>query len=190
MIRIALVGDIGSGKSFISKLFGYPVFNADEAVAKIYSKDKKIYYKLKKKIPNTFFNFPVEKESLINAIIKNKKNIKKISSIVHPEVRKKLKVFLKKNDRKKMVILDIPLYLENGLNNKKDIIIFIQSNSKETLGKLKKRKNFNKLIIQRLKNYQLPLNIKRKKSHYVIKNNFNKNSARKRVNDILKKILL
>ena len=89
-----------------------------------------------------------------------------------------------------MVILDIPLYLENGLNNKKDIIIFIQSNSKETLGKLKKRKNFNKLIIQRLKNYQLPLNIKRKKSHYVIKNNFNKNSARKRVNDILKKILL
>ena len=36
MIRIALTGDIGSGKTFISKLFGYPVFNADEVVIKIY----------------------------------------------------------------------------------------------------------------------------------------------------------
>ena len=48
MIRIALVGDIGSGKTFISRLFRYPVFNADESVAKIYSKNKKVYFKLKK----------------------------------------------------------------------------------------------------------------------------------------------
>ena len=50
MIRIALVGDIGSGKTFISKLFGYPVFNADKIVAKIYYKNKKIFFKIKKKI--------------------------------------------------------------------------------------------------------------------------------------------
>ena len=36
MIRIALVGEIGSGKSYYAKLFGYPVFNADQEVAKIY----------------------------------------------------------------------------------------------------------------------------------------------------------
>ena len=47
MIRIALVGDIGSGKSFISRLFSYPVFNADKVVSNIYSKIK-IYLKLKK----------------------------------------------------------------------------------------------------------------------------------------------
>ena len=49
MIRIALVGCIGSGKTFISKLFGYPVFNADDSVAKIYLKNKKVFFKLKKK---------------------------------------------------------------------------------------------------------------------------------------------
>ena len=42
MIRIALVGDIGSGKSYFSKLFKFPIFNADLEVTKIYDKDKNL----------------------------------------------------------------------------------------------------------------------------------------------------
>ncbi len=42
MIRIALVGDIGSGKSYLSRQFGYPVFSADKEVKKLYSYDSKI----------------------------------------------------------------------------------------------------------------------------------------------------
>ena len=63
MIKIALVGEIGSGKTFISKLFRYPVFSADEEVAKIYLKNKKIFYKLKKKLPRFFFKFPIKKRN-------------------------------------------------------------------------------------------------------------------------------
>lgn len=189
MIRIALVGDIGSGKSFISRLFSYPVFNADKVVSNIYSKNKKIYLKLKKKLPKFFFNFPVEKETLINAILENNRNIKVISSIVHPEVRKKLNFFLKKNKKEKAVILDIPLYLENKINKKNDIIIFIESNRNEILKRIKKRKNFNNKILQKLRHLQLPNKFKKKKSNYVIKNTFNKNLARKKVRFILKKIL-
>ena len=48
MIRIAVLGDIGSGKSYVAKQFGYPVFNADAEVAKLYRKNRKCYYKLKK----------------------------------------------------------------------------------------------------------------------------------------------
>ena len=48
MIRIAIIGDIGSGKSYVAKLFGYPVFNADNEVTKLYKKNYKCYYKLKK----------------------------------------------------------------------------------------------------------------------------------------------
>ena len=69
MIRIALVGSIGSGKTFISNLFGYPVFNADESVSKIYSNNKKIFYKLKKKLPKHFTDPPIKKEKLIKAIL-------------------------------------------------------------------------------------------------------------------------
>ena len=75
MIKIAIVGSIGSGKTYISKLFGYPVFNADEAVSKIYLKNKKVFFKLKKKLPNFFLNFPIKKDFLIDAIVKDKNNI-------------------------------------------------------------------------------------------------------------------
>ena len=90
---------------------------------------------------------------------------------------------------KRVIILDIPLYLENRLNKKKDIVIFIQSSRKEALKRIKKRKNYNKLVLQRLKKLQLPLKRKKKKSHYVIKNNFDENFARKKVQNILDKIL-
>tara|TARA_B100000674_G_scaffold155496_1_gene124081 strand:- start:293 stop:847 length:555 start_codon:yes stop_codon:yes gene_type:complete len=179
MIRIALVGSIGSGKTYVPKLFGYPVFNADESVSKIYRKNKSIFNKLKKKIPNSFSKFPIKKEELINAIIKNKINIKKISSIVHPEVRKDLQKFLKKNYKKKIVILDVPLFLENKLNKKNDIIVFINSSNKESFEKVRKRKNYNSVVHQMLKKFQLPISVKKKKANYIIKNNFKKNSLKK-----------
>ena len=46
MIKIAILGDIGSGKSYVAKNFGYPVFNADNEVSKLYQKNKAIYIKL------------------------------------------------------------------------------------------------------------------------------------------------
>ena len=189
MIRIAITGGIGSGKTFMSKLFVYPVFNADKAVSNIYLKNKKIFFRIKKKLPKLSFSFPIKKRELINAILENKGNLKKISSIVHPEVRKSLISFLQKNKNKRIVVLDIPLFLENKLNRKTDIIIFIQANKKQVLKKIKNRKNFNYLILKRLEDLQLDLSYKKKKSHYVIKNNFNKKTARKKVKDILKIIL-
>jgi len=189
MIRIALVGSIGSGKTFIANLFGYPVFNADKSVSKIYSNDKKIFYKLKKKLPKFFTDPPVKKKELIKAIVENKNSLNIISTIVHPEVRKDLQKFIKKHNKKKAIVLDIPLLLENKLNKKKDVIIFIKSPNTEVLKRLKKRKNFNNLVFQQLKKIQLPLDIKEKHSHYVIKNNFKKDFVRKNVKDILNKIL-
>ena len=54
MKRIGILGDIGSGKSYIAKLFGYPVFNADTEVGQIYKKNKNVFKKLKKKLTTIF----------------------------------------------------------------------------------------------------------------------------------------
>ncbi len=96
MIRIGILGGIGSGKSFVSKNFGYPVFNADLEVSKLYKSNKKIFLKLKKKLPKYIFSFPINKDEIIRAILANKSNLKKIIKIVHLEIKKKNKYFYKK----------------------------------------------------------------------------------------------
>ena len=94
MIRIGIIGDIGSGKTFVANNFGYPVFSADLEVAKIYKKDKKVFLKLKNKLPKYITRFPVDKNEITNAILNNQNNLIKIIKIVHKEIRKKLNVFL------------------------------------------------------------------------------------------------
>ena len=95
MIRIGILGDIGSGKSYVAQNFGYPVFEADQEVAKLYQKDKKIFKKLKKKIPKDIHSFPVKKEEILNAILSDNNNLAKIVKIVHLEIRKKMSIFFK-----------------------------------------------------------------------------------------------
>jgi len=96
MIRIAVLGDIGSGKSYVAKQFGYPVFNADAEVAKLYRKSRKCYSKLKKALPNYITSFPVKKIELFEAIMEGKYNLKKIVKIIHPEVQSRMNIFIKK----------------------------------------------------------------------------------------------
>jgi len=71
MIKIGILGDIGSGKSFVAKAFGYPVFNADEEVSKLYRKDKNIFTKLKRKLPKYIFSYPIKKKKVSKAILSN-----------------------------------------------------------------------------------------------------------------------
>ena len=115
MIKIGILGSIGSGKSYIAKKFGYPVFNADLEVSKLYKKDKKVFNQLKKILPNYVCSFPIDKNEITKAILAKNSNLKKIVKVVHLEIRKKMNFFLKKNRNKKIVILDIPLLLENKI---------------------------------------------------------------------------
>jgi len=101
MIRIALVGDIGSGKSYMAKLFNYPIFNADLEVAKIYKKNKTCFKNLKKELPKYFSSLPIQKKEIIKAIIDKEINLKKITNIIHPEIRKRINIFLKIIKKKK-----------------------------------------------------------------------------------------
>ena len=188
MIRIGILGEIGAGKSFIANNFGYPVFNADHEVSKIYKKNKKIFYKLKSKLPKYIYSYPINKNEITSAILANKTNLKKIIKIVHKEIRKKMYIFLKKNKRKKIVILDIPLLLENRINKKNDVLIYVQSKNSEVLKRLNKRKNFNKKLFKIFKEIQLPLDYKKKKSQFIIKNNFTKKTVIKKIDYILSEI--
>ena len=189
MIRIGILGDIGSGKSYIAENFGYPVFNADLEVSKLYKKDRKVFIKLKKNLSKYIYSFPINKKEILKAILANKSNLNKIVKIVHLEVRKKMNIFLKKNKNKKIVILDIPLLLENKINSKKDILVFVESKKLDILKRLKKRKNFNKQVFRKFKNIQLSPSYKKKKSKFIIKNDFSKKTVKRAIRNILEEII-
>ena len=188
MIRAAVIGSIGSGKTFVAKLFKCPVFNADDEVKKIYKTNSACFNKLKKILPGYIKSFPVKKRELLEAISKDKKNLKKISYIVHPLVRKKMNFFLKKNKNKKFIVLDIPLLLENKLNKKGDVLIFVDSKKSDILKKLTKRKNFNKKLFDKFKNIQFSSQYKKKKSHFIIKNDFTKKTINIKIKDLIQNI--
>ena len=189
MIRVGILGNIGSGKSYVANQFGYPVFNADHEVSKLYKKNKKIFFKLKKKLPKYINTYPINKKQITKAILTNKTNLKKIVNIVHKEVRKKMELFIKKNKNKKIVILDIPLLLENKINRKGDILIFVDSKKKEIEKRLVRREDFNRKLFYRFKKIQYNSNYKKRKSHFIIKNNFIKKNVNRDIRKILKEIL-
>ena len=190
MIKIGIVGDIGSGKSFIARQFGYPVFDADKEVSKIYKESNNCFKKLKKKLPNFIKSFPIKKKELKSAVFNNQNNLKKIENIIHPEVKKNMKKFIKLNRNKKILIFDIPLLIENKIYNKhKMVLVFVDANKRDIKKKLKKRKNYDEKITKKLRKLQLPLEIKKKKSNYLIKNDFKRSNIKKRVKILKNKIL-
>ena len=185
MKRIGILGNIGSGKSFVAQSFGYHVFNADKEVSILYKKNKTVFNKLRKILPKYFNKFPIDKNNVVKAILDKNQNLGKIIKIIHIEIRKKLILFLKKNKNKKFVILDIPLLLENKINKSGDILIFVKSNKINVMKRLKKRKNYNQKLFKKFKNIQLSLDYKKKKSQFVIKNNFTKRTVLIYVKNIL-----
>ena len=190
MIKIGILGGIGSGKSYVAKKFSFPVFDADVEVTKIYKKNRICYNRLKNKLPKYISSFPVKKNELSEAIMANRYNLKKIVKIIHPEVRLKMNKFIKKNSNKRIIVLDIPLLIENKINKKSDILVFVDANKKEINKRLKKRSNFNPKIVEKLKKLQLPLETKKRKSDYIVKNNFKNNFVKKNVKRLKEKILL
>ena len=186
MIRITLIGEIASGKTFVAKCFGYPIFNADEEVKKIYKNNKDCFKKLNRKFPKSIKHFPIKKAEI--RTILNKTNIKTLSKIVHPYVRLSLNKFEKKNLNKKYVVLDIPLLIENKLYKRSDFLIGIKTSKKTIIKRLRKRGNFNKRVFDILRSQQLNIKKKLKLCDFVIENNSHKNNIFKQIKIIKKKL--
>ena len=167
MIKIGITGSIASGKSTFAKMISgkkYPLFSADLVVAKLYKEQsfiktiaKQFELKSKSKI-----------KKQIKLLVQNKRsNFKKLEKIIHPLVRKKMKIFLKK--KKSIVVLEIPLLIENKLMKYFDVIIFIGASKKKRLQRYISNKG-NKNTFKLLDNRQLNPNKKIVYADHVINN--------------------
>ena len=154
MKKIGITGSLASGKTTASKILSSgrgPLFSADSIVKKFYQNKNFIKF-LSKKLK---INYDKSlKKKLINILIKNQINLKKIEKIIHPLVRKEMIRFTKKNKNRSIVFYEIPLLVESKLNKKFDVIIFIKA-KKKTRFKRFKAKGGNQKLFEILNKKQL-----------------------------------
>ena len=146
MIKIGITGSLASGKSTASEILSFrrgPLFSADKAVRELYkNKNFKSLIGRRFKVQN---NNKI-KRSLINLILQDKKNIKKLERIIHPLVRKKMRIFTTQNKNKKFLFYEIPLLIESKLMKYFNVIIFIKAKKHIRLKRFKLKSGDKKLF--------------------------------------------
>ena len=192
MVRVGIIGSVGSGKSFVANIFkelNFNIFSADNEVNNIYKNNKGVNKKISRFFKLKLYNGRIDKQELRNALKKNPKKFSFLNKIIHPIVRKKLVLFLSKFKKTRLVVLDIPLLVENKMFNFVDIFILIKTRSNSFNTRIKKRKNLDKHFLNILKKQQRSEKIKEGYADFVIYNS-SKNKVKLQVKNILDKILL
>ncbi|MSP06514.1 MAG: dephospho-CoA kinase [Candidatus Fonsibacter sp.] len=192
MVRVGILGSVGSGKSFVANIFkelSFNIFSADKEVADIYKNNKIVNKKIGKFFKLKLYKGQINKQELRDSLKKNPKKFKFLNKIIHPVVRKKLVLFLSKFKKNKLVVLDIPLLVENKMFNLVDILILVKTKSSFFENRIKKRKNLDRQFLSILKNQQVSEKTKESYSDFVIYNS-SKNKVKLQVKNIIDKILL
>ena len=192
MIKVGILGSVGSGKSFVANIFkelGFNIFSADQVVSQIYERNKNINKKI-----SIFFKLKlnrgkINKNELRDTLKKNPKKFKYLNKIIHPIVRKKLILFLSKYKKTKLVVLDVPLLIENKMFNFVDIFIFVKTKPNIFKIRIKKRRNLDKQFLKLLENQQADEKIKKSYADFTVDNS-TKDKVKLQVKKILDKILL
>jgi len=192
MVRVGILGSVGSGKSFVANIFkdlGFNIFSADNEVANIYKNNNIVNKKISKFFKLKIYKGKINKQELRDSLKKNPNKFRFLNKIIHPIVRKKLVLFLSRFKKKKLVVLDVPLLVENKMFNFVDILILVKTRSRSFLSRIKKRKNLDKQFLNILKKQQANEKIKENYADFIIYN-ISKNKVKLQVKNIIGKILL
>jgi len=192
MVRVGILGSVGSGKSFVANIFkelGFNIFSADNEVANIYKNNNIVNKKISKFFKLKIYKGKINKQELRDSLKKNPNKFRFLNKIIHPIVRKKLVLFLSRFKKKKLVVLDVPLLVENKMFNFVDILILVKTRSRSFLSRIKKRKNLDKQFLNILKKQQANEKIKENYADFIIYNS-SKNKVKLQVKNIIGKILL
>ena len=119
-MKIAVTGSLSSGKSTVTKLIAkknFPIFDADIEVKKLY-KNKKFKFKIQKllKIKNS-----TKIKNEVRIAIKNKSNLRKLEKLIHPMIRKRMKIFTREKKKYDILIFEIQFRTNEELYSNNDI---------------------------------------------------------------------
>lgn len=192
MIKIGLTGSIGMGKTETGKIFselGFPVYNADDAVHKLYGPGQKGSEKIKEIFPNSINpDGSVNREILSAEVLGDVDKIRALESIIHPLVGEDREIFFKKNADSPAIILDIPLLFETGGEKFVDLVIVVDAPQDIQEERVLSRPNMTKEKFEKIIAEQIPNDVKKKKADFIVDTSISIEDARIQVENIIKKI--
>ena len=188
---LGLTGSIAMGKTTVSNMFrdlSVPVWCADSAVKKLYQKNGAATKIISKEYPDVVTENGVDKNKLRNLIHIDNSILKNIEAIVHPLLQNSKGNFLKKNKHFPLVIYDIPLLFEKGLEKDFDAVLVVTASTITQRNRVLGRKNITDKDFQLIKSNQLVEKEKIKKADFVINTDRSLTETRQDVVQIYEKI--
>ncbi len=188
-----LTGNYGMGKSFVLSVFrelGAIVLDSDEIVNELLQ-DKEVVLKIKRILGDRVEKHDgnLDKVKIAKIIFNNNELREKLEVLLHPLVFDNIQNYLKKiSDKKSLVIVEVPLLFEGGYQARFDITVTVFTTQKTALERLMKAGVSRSNVLKRLK-AQMPIQLKKKNADFLIDNNSTKQSTRRQVKSIYKKLL-
>ena len=170
--KVGLTGSIGMGKSTVANMFknyGFPVFDADKVVHDLYKKGGAAINTIKNFYPEAVINNTVNREILRSFIVENPDKIGELESLIHPLVGAERDGFLKTNKNKEILVFDVPLLFETGLNKIMDIVVVVSAPYHIQYERVLSREGMTEKIFKGLLAKQLSDDAKKSKADIVIK---------------------
>ncbi len=191
MLKIALTGGAGSGKSTVAQMFrdlGAPVLDADQIARQVVAPGQPAWQELRRTFGPEFFQADgrLDRAALARRIFSDPEARARVNAIVHPRVTREMARRLTEMAAQdvKLVIVEVPLLFEMGLSHAYHKIIVVYAEPEDQVRRLKARDSREALEISGLLSAQLPLASKRDQADYVVNNRGSLPDTRQQVKHI------
>jgi len=181
MIIIGVTGSIGMGKSTIAsmfKFFNIPVHDADYEVKRIIENNNLVKKKIKKEWPDVIYinegKEVINKSKLSYHIFKNMKCKIKLEKIIHPLIHKNREEFLQKYSSNKLIVMDVPLLYETGVNKICNYIFLALTSEQNQKKRVLKRANMTEKKLMLIKKNQWSDEMKISQYPFIINTSYGK----------------
>ncbi len=174
-LKIGITGGIGSGKSLACKYFeeqGYKVIYADKVAKELYASNKQLINKLVAEFGKEILdeNGNLSRHNAKRIIFSNKRNIKRVNSIVHPFVFRQMDKMVSRI-KDNIVLFEAAIMFESGSYKRMDYVVLIYANKETRIKRIIRRDGVRRSDVLKLMQLQLDEREKAQRADFVIKNN-------------------